>query len=421
MDKDYLQQLWSWTTSKDPSFEERYSFESWSEKLGGDEQYRSDFYSWVQSKDNTFSERRPFDNWSKLVSKPQEELTEEMMETGQREAAPAYAMTEQRYEAEKKKAGESPLQDGVSVGVEAEIPTTDFTTYEQEIEVSGTDMRNYGYTSPLDQLGTYATQEDVNLAEEQYKADRDLTENKVESEELALSEIREKEKKQAEEDRALAEKANYEVNLDEDFLKDVEVASFDMMGKKEGEVVEVMNDIYSKYGFSFRKTGIDNEMQVIAKNGEKKFIELNPILKSDQIESSRKLQKFLKDNAIPVTKEIAEVEKNEVKNAVRALNLRDVGRLNDDGTESTVLMSSGEVDGKYVAYPTLFPKDPENYTSSESSWMELDGMDAIKEAKNRNELFYFDTDEDAKKFAEGSWKGFSNADAEADLFLRRRA
>ena len=103
MDKDYLQQLWSWTTSKDPSFEERYSFESWSEKLGGDEQYRSDSYSWVQSKDNTFSERRPFDNWSKLVSKPQEELTEEMMETGQREAAPAYAMTEQRYEAEKKR------------------------------------------------------------------------------------------------------------------------------------------------------------------------------------------------------------------------------------------------------------------------------------------------------------------------------
>jgi hypothetical protein len=83
-------------------------------------------------------------------------------------------------------------------------------------------------------------------------------------------------------------------------------------------------------------------------------------------------------------------------------------------------MSSGEVDGKYVAYPTLFPKDPENYTSSESSWMELDGMDAIKEAKNRNELFYFDTDEDAKKFAEGSWKGFSNADAEADLFFEKK-
>jgi GNAT superfamily N-acetyltransferase len=193
-----------------------------------------------------------------------------------------------------------------------------------------------------------------------------------------------------------------------------------MMGKKEEDVVPMMNDIYSKYGFSFRKTGIDNEMQVIADNGEKTFIELKPILKSDQIDSSRRLQKFLKDNAIPVTKEIAEVEKNEVKNAARALNLRKVGRLNDDGTESTVLMASGEVDGKYVAYPTLFPKDTEDYTSAASSWMELDGMDAIKEAKNRNELFYFDTEEEAQKFAEGSWKEFSNADAEADLFFEKK-
>ena len=47
----------------------------------------------------------------------QEELTEEMMETGQRDAAPAYAMTEEKYAAEKKSAGESPLQDGVSADV----------------------------------------------------------------------------------------------------------------------------------------------------------------------------------------------------------------------------------------------------------------------------------------------------------------
>jgi hypothetical protein len=243
---------------------------------------------------------------------------------------------------------------------------------------------------------------------------------KIEAEETTLAELRKKEEKQAEEERAIAEKENYELNLDEGFLKDLQVASVDMMGKKEEDVVPMMNDIYSKYGFSFRKTGIDNEMQVIADNGEKTFIELKPILKSDQIDSSRRLQKFLKDNAIPVTKEIAEVEKNEVKNAARALNLRKVGRLNDDGTESTVLMASGEVDGKYVAYPTLFPKDTENYTSAASSWMELDGMDAIKEAKNRNELFYFDTEEEAQKFAEGSWKEFSNADAEADLFFEKK-
>lgn len=68
---------------------------------------------------------------------PQEQLTEEMMETGQREAAPAYAMTEEKYAAEKKSPTESPLQDGVSVGVEAEIPptpTAEFATYEEEVK-----------------------------------------------------------------------------------------------------------------------------------------------------------------------------------------------------------------------------------------------------------------------------------------------
>ncbi len=48
---------------------------------------------------------------------PQEELTPEMMETGQRDAAPAYAMTEEKYAAEKKSPTESPLQDGVSADV----------------------------------------------------------------------------------------------------------------------------------------------------------------------------------------------------------------------------------------------------------------------------------------------------------------
>jgi hypothetical protein len=40
------------------------------------------------------------------------QLTPEMMETGQRDAAPAYAMTEEKYAAEKKSPSESPLQDG---------------------------------------------------------------------------------------------------------------------------------------------------------------------------------------------------------------------------------------------------------------------------------------------------------------------
>jgi GNAT superfamily N-acetyltransferase len=64
---------------------------------------------------------KPIEDFNILVgfeeAETQEELTPEMMETGQRDASPAYAMTEEKYAAEKKKDGESPLQDGVSADV----------------------------------------------------------------------------------------------------------------------------------------------------------------------------------------------------------------------------------------------------------------------------------------------------------------
>lgn len=74
---------------------------------------------------------------------------------------------------------------------------------------------------------------------------------------------------------------------------------------------------------------------------------------------------------------------------------------NEDGTVSSHRMAYGEVDGKYVAYPTLF-QDPEN----ENEWYEMEGgsFDALEEAKSRGEIYEFDKEEDAKEFAEGSWK-----------------
>ena len=47
-------------------------------------------------------------------------------------------------------------------------------------------------------------------------------------------------------------------------------------------------------------------------------------------------------------------------------------------------------------------------------------MEGYEEALNRNEVFYFDTEEEAQSFAEGSWKDFNSADAEADRFFKER-
>ena len=78
-------------------------------------------------------------------------------------------------------------------------------------------------------------------------------------------------------------------------------------------------------------------------------------------------------------------------------DIRPFQRQNPGGGVSTVLLAQRD----NIAYPTLFPVDP---TDPESGWMELKGDEAFDEAKNRDELFVFDSDEEAKLFAEGSWK-----------------
>lgn len=68
---------------------------------------------------------------------------------------------------------------------------------------------------------------------------------------------------------------------------------------------------------------------------------------------------------------------------------------NPDGTYSTHLLESANVNNTPVVYPTLFQ-------NADSSW--YSAKDPYMEAKNRQEVIKFKTDEEAKKFAEGSWK-----------------
>ena len=78
----------------------------------------------------------------------------------------------------------------------------------------------------------------------------------------------------------------------------------------------------------------------------------------------------------------------------KARNLRGgKSRQNPDGSSSTVLMT--QMDNK--AFPTLFHDE-------ERGWYELPADKALEEAKVRNEIFEFDTEEQARAFAEGSWK-----------------
>ena len=77
-------------------------------------------------------------------------------------------------------------------------------------------------------------------------------------------------------------------------------------------------------------------------------------------------------------------------------------RKNQDGTESTHLMMRAFHEGQHIAFPSLFQ-------DSDGSWIDYSKEDgygkAYEEAKKRNEIYTFDTEEEAINFADkGSWK-----------------
>ena len=47
-------------------------------------------------------------------------------------------------------------------------------------------------------------------------------------------------------------------------------------------------------------------------------------------------------------------------------------------------------------------------------------MEAYEEAVKRNEVFVFETDKEAKEFAEGAWKDVNNIDAEGQRFFKEK-
>jgi len=77
-------------------------------------------------------------------------------------------------------------------------------------------------------------------------------------------------------------------------------------------------------------------------------------------------------------------------------------------------MASGDSDGKFIAYPTLFPKDPKDQSDNPDKWIQLEGDAAWEEAIKRGEVFEFDTEEESVQFAKGSWKPKGPAAAPAE-------
>ena len=57
MEEQYLQELYDWISSQDPTFVDRYSAYDFAYNMKNNEEYATRMYNWIKSVDNTFTNR----------------------------------------------------------------------------------------------------------------------------------------------------------------------------------------------------------------------------------------------------------------------------------------------------------------------------------------------------------------------------
>lgn len=215
-----------------------------------------------------------------------------------------------------------------------------------------------------------------------------------------------------------AELAQIQTNQqDEEFLRLVSgVDNLYIKGASEERAERELNERFKKYGIVFAQSKAGRDVLIARTADGKKSIEV-PLAASTSDYNSKRLRDFIIQNGKAQTESMSE---DFITKSLRAQNMRRVGRLNKDGSASTVEFMSFEQDGKFLVAPTLFPKDNLNYGADPRGWMKLEPAKAIEEARKRGEIFEFKTKAEAERFAEGAWKDVTMSDLEGQKFFQER-
>ena len=354
-------------------------FDEFSNKYASDEAYREKVFD-VVSRDGFYT-------------KSKEEFFEKYSST----ILPA---EEPAPEVKKKDIMEPSLEDGSLVSPESEpsappqivdesleqsvIPTT-LGAFDSPVTGETVDVRETAYQDPVEALmqAGITDEAEIQLAVEQREKDRALTQANIEAEAPALEEFLKEEARKEEEQV----KKRKEGVLGRMARNDVE-ESFQLRNPHQIEIA--LKNQLGIHGFYFNRS-YDDKLTIISPDGRKK---IQVDLKTPDSEEQLSLAKnFVSsyyefdhlthedDVKKGLTTRFAFTDLPELAAKVKAS--REVGRRNKDGSVSTVLMASGEVDGKYVAFPTLFPKDPENYGAAPEYWQELPFGEALDLASER--------------------------------------
>ncbi len=463
MEEEYLQQLFNYIGSVDPSFKDSYSLEGFTNDMQ-DKKYAAEMYNYIGGIDETFKANYTIEGFlndvtikkkdSQLDGEPMEDTVSPIQQPQEQDTSSDLSLAEtyQQFQEPETQIPFRPEEQPTEEEGVIEYDVSKFTSEELERQdkinaakkefkdlfgFEPRDMRETGYVPPqapeqpttgLGGVSDFRFQSPSDMDDDerrnQIAADQAFTTFMVELEEPELSKLQAQEKAQRQAKINTAVKGREEILKDSEFNEALNATDLASIQTEENEAVDYFNNLYGKYGFTFRPIGLGDAMEVTQTlsdgNVVRETIDLDTWFDSNALTEAEKLKKFVTNYAYKPDERAEKVETNSVQSAIRAKYLRDVPRINDDGTESTVLFESANIDGKEVVYPTLFLQNPEVKSSDPMYWMELEGMEAFEEAKKRGELFYFDDEKEANEFAQGSWKDVSNVDAEADRFFAER-
>lgn len=211
------------------------------------------------------------------------------------------------------------------------------------------------------------------------------------------------------EDKKAAERS--ELLTSDEFQADLSTINTQLMGKEDEVKLDELRKTFDKYGIDVAlDSGSRTSTIVLSADGVETVIDTNSLFGLGDDEEATKARQFVEDHA-KVVKQV-EIENFE-EQALAVEQSRSGGRLNSDGTKSSVNLTTYEEDGVYKVVPTLFPIDPNIQSTRPDRWYDLAGnMEEAKElAAERGELYTFDSKEEAERFANGGWETADTSDA----------
>ena len=311
----------------------------------------------------------------------------------------------------KKDSTDSSSDDGTLDSEEARPIATDGLPEVEELDLEELDpsifaLDNLPETTPVDDRGnilppeevfsTYAGVGDVD-AGAVYDNRPEMTPEVLESYKEHTAKWRSQNETQAAEAEATALVTAEEEDVsrvealeaDVDFLTAVEAIDEDFIDAPEGrgQATQELRDNLSDYGITVREgSWATDNIVLVANDGTETVVDMDNLW-GDGEEATR-VRTWVNNNAS--AKKVEDVDKTtRTEMALRAKNLRTGGRVNSDGTTSSVNMTVIEEDGKFKVVPTLFPIDPNFQSARADRWMDLgENLDeAMQVATDRNEVF----------------------------------